>query len=187
VTLNHWLVWLAAFLIVVGILVIVAAVQERRDWEREMRMAMDDDGNVAAEGRKAWTWGIIFAIAAVLALASMIYGARARDLGQWENSDPTIRNWYQTLMRPDSPSSSCCGEADAYWADEVHVKDGKTFATITDDRPDEPLGRPHIDVGTVIEIPPEKLKWDRSNPTGHGVLFVSKGLYAWCFVQGSGI
>jgi hypothetical protein len=33
---------------------------------------------------------------------------------------------------------SCCGEADAYWADEIHVRDGKTFATITDDRPDEP-------------------------------------------------
>jgi len=25
-------------------------------------------------------------------------------------------------------------EADAYWADEIHVRDGITFATITDDR-----------------------------------------------------
>jgi hypothetical protein len=90
-------------------------------------------------------------------------------------------------MRPDAPSASCCGEADAYWADEVHVKEGKTYATITDDRSDEALGRPHIDVGTVIEVPPEKLKWDRANPTGHGVLFVSRGLNAWCFVQNSGI
>jgi len=39
-------------------------------------------------------------------------------------------------------------EADAYWADEIHVRDGKTYATINDDRPDEPLGRPHIDNGT---------------------------------------
>jgi hypothetical protein len=51
---------------------------------------------------------------------------------------------------------------------------GKTYATITDDRPDEPRLRPHIDIGTEIEIPNNKLKWDKSNPTGHGVAFVSR-------------
>jgi hypothetical protein len=65
----------------------------------------------------------------------------ARDLGQWEAVNPEIRGWYQALMQPDVPNASCCGEADAYWADEVHVRDGKTYATITDDRPDEPRGR----------------------------------------------
>ena len=60
-------------------------------------------------------------------------------------------------MQPDVPNASCCGEADAYWADEVHVKDGKTYAVITDDRPDEPRGRPHVDIGTEIEIPNNKL------------------------------
>lgn len=126
-------------------------------------------------------------VAAMIVLMFYVGPARSHDLGQWENSDPTIREWYQSLMRPDAPSSSCCGEADAYWADEVHVRGGKTFAVITDDRPDEPFGRPHIPVGTEIEIPPEKLKWDRSNPTGHNILFVSSAKYAWCFVQGSGI
>ena len=128
------------------------------------------------------TMRIIAASAFILLAAA----ASARDLGQWENSDPTIREWYQGLMRPDAPSSSCCGEADAYWADVVHIRDGKTYATITDDRPDEPLHRPHIAVGTEIEIPPEKLKWDRANPTGHNILFVGLQLYAWCFVQSSG-
>ncbi|SRR5258708_26719593 len=123
----------------------------------------------------------------VLISVLLFSAAHARDLGQWEASDPAIREWYRSLMRPDAPSSSCCDIADAYWADEVHVRDGKTYATITDDRPDAPLGRPHIDVGTVIEVPPEKLKWDKSNPTGHNILFVSKDLSAWCFVQGSGI
>lgn len=130
---------------------------------------------------------ILLVIAAFAILILSVNFARSRDLGQWEAADPAIREWYQSLMRPDAPSASCCGEADAYWADEVHVRDGKTFAKITDDRPDEPLGRPHIAIGTEIEIPPEKLKWDSSNPTGHNVLFVSRGLYAWCFVQGSGI
>ena len=67
-------------------------------------------------------------------------------------------------MQPDNPNVSCCGESDADWADEIHVRDGKTYATVTDDRPDEPRRRPHIDVGTVVEIPNHKLKWDKSNP-----------------------
>jgi len=115
---------------------------------------------------------------------------RARDLGQWENSDPAVREWFKTLMRPDMPELSCCGEADGYYADEIHVKDGKTYATITDDRPDGPLGRPHIAIGTEIEIPDNKLKWDRSNPTGHAIVFLGGGAYGYwvyCFVQGSGI
>ena len=53
----------------------------------------------------------------------------ARDLGQWEAVNPEIRQWYQALMQPDVPSASCCGDADAYWADDVHVRDGKTYAT----------------------------------------------------------
>jgi hypothetical protein len=81
---------------------------------------------------------------------------KARDLGQWDAGDPAIREWYQALMQPDVPTASCCGEADAYWADEVHVRDGKTYVIITDDRPDEPRGRPHVDIGTEIEVPNNK-------------------------------
>ena len=32
----------------------------------------------------------------------------ARDLGQWENGDPAVREWYQSLMQPDAPATSCC-------------------------------------------------------------------------------
>ena len=110
----------------------------------------------------------------------------ARDLGQWDAVDPSLKQWYQALMQPDVPSASCCGEADAYWADEIHVRDGKTYATITDDRPDEPRGRPHIEAGTEIEIPNNKLKWDKSNPTGHGIVFLSRNGYVFCYVQPGG-
>jgi hypothetical protein len=114
--------------------------------------------------------------------------ATGRDSGQWETSDPAIRNWYQSLMQPDAPAMPCCGEADAYWADEVHVRDGKVFAKITDERDDAPLRRPHIPPGTEFEIPHEKLKWDRGNPTGHNVLFVGAGNgRVFCFVQNGGI
>ena|ERR1700744_2261179 len=131
--------------------------------------------------------------------------AIAHDEGQWDQTgeQAKITEWYRALMRPDAPNSSCCGEADAYWCDDIHViKDpqdqNKTLTTcaITDDRPDEPRRRPHIDVGTVIIIPDEKLKWDRSNPTGHSIVFLAQGgylssiggqRYVFCFVQGTGI
>jgi hypothetical protein len=135
-------------------------------------------------------WPLVAAIAIMAALIVFLYSinfALARDYGQWTNSDTTIHKWYQELMRPDAPSAPCCTEADAYWADEFFVKDGKMFARITDDRPDAPLGRPHIANGSVFEVPPEKLKYDRGNPTGHGVLFVSTGGWTWCYVQPGGV
>lgn len=116
----------------------------------------------------------------------LAFGAEARDAGQWEAADPAIREWYKGLMQPDVPTSSCCGEADSYWADEIHVRDGKTFVVITDDRDDKTLGRPHVPNGTEIEVPPNKLKWDRGNPTGHGVLFMSRSQYVFCYVQPGG-
>ena len=129
-------------------------------------------------------WLALVGFAAPLSLLSL--PAPARDLGQWENSDPNIRAWFQSLMQPDVPTSSCCGEADGYWADEIHVRDGKVFATITDDRDDSPLKRPHVPVGTEIEVPPNKIKWDRGNPTGHNIIFLSTYKFVYCFVQGSG-
>jgi hypothetical protein len=123
----------------------------------------------------------------LLTFVLTVWPVLSRDLGQWENSDPALREWYRTLMRPDYPQGSCCGEADAYWCDDVHVKDGKTFCIITDDRDDVPLHRPHVPVGTVIEVPNEKLKWDRGNPTGHSVVFLDTSRGVYCFVQSGGV
>ena len=123
------------------------------------------------------------AIVVITALIVTIYSAHSRDIGQWTNSDPAIHQWYQELMRPDVPSGACCTEADAYWADDFYVRDGKMYARITDDRDDAPLGRPHIANGSEFEVPPEKLKYSDGNPTGHGVLFVSTAGYTWCYVQ----
>src|SRR6266576_5972654 len=122
----------------------------------------------------------------VLVFLQLSTAAYGRDNGQWTNSDPTIKKWYQELMQPDVPTASCCGEADSYWADEMHTRDGKNYAVIGDDRDDAKLGRPHIDNGTEIEIPQNKLKWDRSNPTGHAIVFLSTGHFVFCFVQGGG-
>jgi hypothetical protein len=130
---------------------------------------------------------MLLRILAVLAIALAPTLACARDLGQWQNSDPVIKEWYQSLMRPDAPNSSCCGESDAYWCDVIHVRGGQTFCTITDDRPDAPLKRPHVEVGTVIAIPDNKLTWKDGNPVGHAVVFLSTAtMFVWCFVQNGG-
>lgn len=110
----------------------------------------------------------------------------AHDGGQWADTNPKIKYWYEHLMQPDVPTASCCGEADAYWCDDVHVRDGHTYCKITDDRPDGPRLRPHIAMGTEFGIPDNKLKFDRGNPTGHFIIFLSRGGYVYCFVQGSG-
>jgi hypothetical protein len=57
--------------------------------------------------------------------------ASARDYGQWETTDPETREWYQALMQPDNPAVSCCGEADAYWADSFEVEGDKYVAIVT--------------------------------------------------------
>ena len=135
---------------------------------------------------KRW---LAIAIIGVLLMIFLMFNVRvspARDFGQWDRSDP-ITQWYQTLMQPDAPTVSCCGEADAYWCDDYYSRDGKAFCKITDDRPDEPRNRPHRDIGQEFEIPNHKLKWDQSNPTGHGVIFLSRGDYVYCFVAPGGV
>jgi len=120
--------------------------------------------------------------------------AHGRDFGQWENEDPAIHQWYQKLMQPDNPSVSCCGEADAYWCDDPHYRrdhlgNVHNFCTISDDRPDEPRRRRHVDIGTEIEIPDNKmLKEGQGNPTGHGVVFMGPtGQLVYCYAFGGGL
>jgi hypothetical protein len=126
---------------------------------------------------------------AVLALGSLVLTAtaRSRDLGQWENTDPNVRAWYQALMMPDVPTASCCGEADAYWCDDIHVRNGRTFCTITDDRDNVTLRRTPVPVGAEIEIPDNKLTWKDGNPTGHSIVFLSTAGHVYCFVQNGGV
>src|SRR5580698_6117911 len=102
-----------------------------------------------------------------------VISAQAHDYGQWEQQDPIIRSWFQHLMMPDNPDVPCCSFADAYYADIAETQSGQLVAVITDDRPDQPLGRAHIPVGTRFAIPPNKIKYDQGNPTGHIVLFLS--------------
>jgi len=122
-------------------------------------------------------------------IAFMLFSspAAARDLGQWENHSPEVRRWFQSLMQPDSPMTSCCGEADAYWADSFGVDEDRYLAIITDERDDEPLQRPHREPGERIVIPNNKIKWDQGNPTGHGIIFIGVGGQVYCYVPPGGV
>jgi hypothetical protein len=134
---------------------------------------------------KRINWPLVGAVIVMSGLLFFLFKidfARAHD-----HNHPEIDGWYSSLMQPDNPTIPCCGKADAYWCDDYYARDGKAYCRVTDDRPDGPLGRPHIPVGTEVEIPPHKLKWDKKNPTGHAVVFMSKALYVHCFVQGGGV
>jgi hypothetical protein len=127
-----------------------------------------------------------------LLLSVSILTVRARDMGQWETSDPDISAWFRSLKQPDNPAQSCCGFADAYYADKTYARNGKNIAVITDTRDDFTLGRPHVPIGTEIIIPDHKMKFDRGNPTGHSVIFLAArrsgtDYEVYCFVDGNGL
>jgi hypothetical protein len=114
-------------------------------------------------------WSLVSIGIALVILAAV---ANARDLGQWDQTDPEIAAWYRSLKQPDNPDVSCCDEADAYWADSYEVSPtGQYIAIITDER-DVP-GRVVRPVGTRVLIPQHKLKFDQGNPTGHGIVFLA--------------
>ena len=47
-------------------------------------------------------------------------------------------------------------------------------------------GKGVIANGTRISVPNAKVKWDRGNPTGHGIVFLSRNRYVFCYVQPGG-
>lgn len=143
-------------------------------------------------------WSLVWGSFVVLGLIFAIFatGAHARDSGQWEGTDPAIREWYRNLMQPDNPAVSCCGTSDAYWCDGLKVDGDGVFCEITDDRDDASLGRHHVDVGTWIQIPDRKMKYGledpqrnepNKNPTGHAIIFLSYGNSVYCYVAAGGV
>lgn len=123
------------------------------------------------------------------ALLLMIAGSRllsARDLGQWGAVDPVVSRWFRSLMQPDNPTISCCGAADAYYADDFENDGDRYVAVVTDTRDDAALGRHHVAPGTRIIVPNSKLKVDSGNPTGHGVIFLSSSDTVFCYVAPGG-
>ena len=84
-----------------------------------------------------------------------------------------------------NPNASCCGEADAYYADNYRIEGSRYFAIITDDRIIE--GRSKVAVGTEIEVPARTLDiYRQGNPTGHVIIFLAGGQYPICYFPQTG-
>jgi hypothetical protein len=115
-----------------------------------------------------------------MSIAGGVVIAHARDNGQWANSPVQIQHWFQSLMQPDNPSVSCCGEADAFEADTFEVEGDHFVAIITD-------GRGAIATGTRVQVPNQKMKWDQGNPTGHGIIFMGTNRQIYCYVAPGGV
>lgn len=120
-----------------------------------------------------------FSLLVYLSLSSII---PVRDNGQWSNVDQAIASWFRNLMQPDNPSMSCCGEADAFEADlfESSKMDDSIVVTVTN-------GKGVIPNGTRITVPAWKMKWDKGNPTGHGIVFIGSQGQVYCYVTPGGV
>lgn len=133
---------------------------------------------------------VILGICLGLLFGCALGKVRARDNGQWMDNDDYRSRWFRSLQQPDHPNASCCGEADAYWCDDFYVRDSKSYCKITDDRDDAKLDRHHVDVGTEIEIPDNKLMTAEqihgTNPTGHAIVFLGYSGFVWCYVMAGG-
>lgn len=102
--------------------------------------------------------------------------------GDWSQVDPEVREWIKSLMMPDQPDVSCCGEADAYEADLGEVDNaGQTYAIITGTR-----GNP-LPVGTKLLVPPNKIQNRQGNPTDHVIVFASTDGTVYCFVPNGSV
>jgi hypothetical protein len=110
---------------------------------------------------------------------ALVLNANARDNGQWGDTPPSVRQWFQSLMQPDNPHMSCCGEADAFEADIFEIDGDHYVAIITD-------GKGVMSPGTRIAIPNQKMKWDKGNPTGHGIVFIGSRGEVYCYVTPGG-
>ena len=114
-----------------------------------------------------------------LAAGALATATQARDYGRWDERPVEVQRWFQSLMQPDHPRQSCCGEADAFEADQFEVEGDHYIAIITD-------GRGLITNGTRISVPNEKMKFDAGNPTGHGIIFIGSEGQIYCYVTPSG-
>jgi len=99
------------------------------------------------------------------------------------DSDVPYAHWINSLMKPDFPLSSCCGVAEQYYVKEYRADHRKgiafTATIVTHDGSSE----------FSIDVPEEKVIWNRPNPTGRGVIFIQDNDWVSqvvCFVPSHG-
>ncbi len=118
------------------------------------------------------------AAAALIALAWLVVCILAAAAHE---ADAPFADWFMSLRQPDNPLASCCGPADQFYVDEYRPSE------------QDPGGFVAVVAGEPIEVPAAKVIWDRVNPTGRGVIFLSRReawsggeRFVFCFVPGAG-
>jgi hypothetical protein len=122
---------------------------------------------------------LLFGLILLMTFAWIAF-AQARSGPQWAGAPVAVREWFNSLMQPDNPYVSCCGEADAFEADTFAIDGDHYVAVITD-------GKGVIPPGTRIPVPNAKMKWDKGNPTGHGIIFIGSEGQVYCYVAPGGV
>lgn len=107
--------------------------------------------------------------------------ALARDTGQWASQPEEIRAWFRSVMQPENPAQSCCGEADAFDVEMAgEGPDGSMEVRILAG-PDEYL------IGAIISVPRSKLQTRYGNPLDKFILFIGSGGRLYCLIPKSGV
>ena len=105
--------------------------------------------------------------------------AHAGDPRLWNCTDPVVCAWYPKVLEPDT-GRSCCGEGNAFEADEFEIQGDHYIAVITD-------GKGYIANGTKIVVPNNKIQPFPLNPTGHGIIFLNSNGRAVCYCPPAGV
>ena len=100
----------------------------------------------------------------------------ARDIGpplglrsQWEDQDKRLREWFNSVKRPDLPNVSCCGEADAFRV--AVLSETATEVTVQVIEPNRFL--PEVKVGRVFKFSRNALQHRYGNAVGVPLIFIT--------------
>jgi hypothetical protein len=122
------------------------------------------------------TRAILIAAGLFLLALLLLYPLAHASAQEHQHSGVTIHGvtgqFYETWMRPDMPSSSCCNKADCDVAVDVKQIAGKWWAR-------KKSG------GPMTSIPAEKIEQRRDSPDGQSHL-CAVGTTVFCFLPGGG-
>lgn len=115
---------------------------------------------------------VIIAGGSITAAALLSKMSFAKNYDEEEaKQNAAVHEWYGNVK--SNSNSSCCGDADAYWADKIEAPPGVDyfFVTITDDRVIK--GRADWN-GLKFMVPSAIIdRKKQGNPTGHNIFFVA--------------
>lgn len=123
---------------------------------------------------------LVLLAVALFCFLILIGPAHARPGSQWQNVPEQIREWFQSVMQPENPYQSCCGESEAYDVEMAgNGSDGSLIVKIISGPTEDEIGR-------TIDVPRAKLQ-TKYGPTGRFILFMGIGERIYCLIPIEGV